>query len=61
MADYNAIMTHNPQDFFEGIEPEELSIEMEFDRSEEETAAKVITGILDCVDSGYYVIISKGE
>lgn len=61
MADYNVILTHNPQDFFNGIEPSGYSVLIEFDDDETNDAADVIGAILDNVNSGYYAIVSKGE
>lgn len=52
---YQIIATHNPQDFFEGIEPEDLP-------EHYETTNENLTEIVSkCIDGGYTVIIYKKE
>ena len=55
---YKAILTHNPQDFFEGIEPDELRETIEFDNNGNK---KEITKVLDMVSDGYKAIIFHKE
>lgn len=52
--EYNAIFTHNPQDFFFGEEPNELNI---FETLSENELHK----IAEYVNQGYYAIVSKKE
>ncbi len=52
---YSIIATHNPQDFFEGIEPEDLP---EFYEATDENLAEIVS---KCIDGGYTVIICKKE
>lgn len=52
--EYNAIFTHNPQDFFTGDEPEELII---FEKLNADDLHKVF----EYADNGYYAIISKSR
>ena len=51
---YKAILTHNPQDYFEGAEPEDLVVTVEFERSE----TKAFDCILHHVDNGFVGIIT---
>jgi hypothetical protein len=52
---YQIIATHNPQDFFEGIEPEDLP---EYYEATNENLIEIIS---KCIDDGYTVIIYKKE
>lgn len=54
MKQYNVIFTHNPQDFFNGAEPDELT---EFIMANDSKLPE----ILKRVDGGYYAIISKSD
>lgn len=52
---YQIIATHNPQDFFEWIEPEYLT---EYYEATNENLTEIVS---KCVDGGYTVIIYKKE
>lgn len=52
---YKIIATHNPQDFFEGIEPEDLP---EYYEATNENLIEIVS---KCIDGGYTVIIYKKE
>ena len=52
---YQIIATHNPQDFFEGIEPEDLP---EYYEATDEILADIAS---KCIEGGYTVIIYKKE
>ena len=52
---YQTIATHNPQDFFNGIEPENLP---EYYEATNENLIEVVS---KCIDGGYTVIIYKSE
>lgn len=52
---YQIIVTHNPQDFFEGIEPEDLP---EYYETTNENLTETVS---KCIDGGYTVIIYKKE
>ena len=52
---YQIIATHNPQEFFEGIEPEDLP---EYYEATNENLTKIVS---KCIDGGYTVIIYKKE
>lgn len=52
---YQIIATHNPQDFFEGIEPEDLPEHYEVTG---ENSTEIVS---KCVNGGYTVIIYKKE
>ena len=52
---YQVIATHNPQDFFEGIEPEDLP---ECYEAADENLTEIVS---KCIDGGYTVIIYKKE
>lgn len=54
---YTVIFTHNPQDFFEGSEPDDLAEIKITDDINHET----ITMILDQIKEGYKAIIMGGE
>lgn len=54
---YTVIFTHNPQDFFEGSEPNDLAEIKITDDINHET----ITMILDQIKEGYKAIIMGGE
>lgn len=54
---YTVIFTHNPQDFFEGSEPDDLAEIKITDDINHET----ISMILDQVKEGYKAIIMGGE
>ena len=54
---FTAIMTHNPQDFFEGAEPEDLQIRIDFDF---ESWPEKIPVILGLVSGGYKAILFPG-
>ena len=49
---YHVILTHNPQDFFEGVEPDELTLEF-YPESDDDWA-----NILRLVDGGYVAIVT---
>ena len=51
---YHVILTHNPQDFFEGIGPDDLTIEM----YPESTDDDVWSRVLQLVDGGYVAIMT---
>lgn len=51
MARFRLICTHNPQDFFNGIEPIDLSLICESDHLED--------AVCNAIDGGYQVIITK--
>ena len=53
--DYKIIATHNPQDFFEGIEPEDLT---EYYEATNENISEIIS---KCIEGGYVVIIYPKE
>ena len=55
---YRAYLTHNPQDFFEGAEPEELQVIIDF---ENVNSRREIAKILMLVSSGYKAIIFQKE
>jgi hypothetical protein len=48
---YQIIATHNPQDFFEGKEPEDLT---EYYEAKDDNLADIV---LYCINGGYTVII----
>ena len=48
---YTIVFTHNPQDFFEGIEPDDLIVVRE--ATNEELEAKIVP----MVDGGYKAIV----
>ena len=48
---YTIVFTHNPQDFFEGIEPEDLIVVQE--ATNEELEAEIVP----MVDGGYKAIV----
>ena len=50
---YTIVFTHNPQDFFEGIEPDDLIVVREATNEELELE------IVPMVDGGYYAIVFK--
>ena len=52
---YRIVATHNPQDFFEGIEPEDLP---EYYEATNENLTEIVS---KCIKSGYTVIIYKKE
>ena len=52
---YQIIATHNPQDFFEGLESENLT---EYYEATNESLAEIVS---KCIDGGYTVIIYKKE
>ena len=52
---FQIIATHNPQDFFEGIEPEDLP---EYYEATNENLTEIVS---KCIKSGYTVIIYKKE
>ena len=52
---YQIIATHNPQDFFEGLEPEDLP---EYYEATNENLTEIVS---KCVNGGYTVIIYKKE
>ena len=52
---YKIIATHNPQDFFEGIEPEDLP---EYYEAKNESLTEIVSKF---IDGGYTVIIYKKE
>ena len=52
---YQIIATHNPQDFFSGIEPEYLP---EYYDATNENLAETVS---KCIDGGYVVIIYPKE
>ena len=52
---YQIIATHNPQDFFEGIEPENLP---EYYEASNENLIDIVS---NCVNGGYTVIIYLKE
>lgn len=54
---YKAMLTHNPQDYFEGAEPENLVVTVEFERFE----TRAFDYILNLVDNGFVGIIAPGE
>lgn len=49
---YTIVFTHNPQDFFEGIEPEDLIV------VREATSEELVAEIVPMVDGGYKAIVS---
>lgn len=50
---FYVIGTHNPQDFFTGIEPDELAEEKE---ANQDNLAEIVT---DLLNGGYKVIVLK--
>ena len=52
---YQIIAIHNPQDFFNGIEPEDLP---EYYEATNENLTEIVS---KCIDGGYTVIIYKKE
>ena len=48
---YSVVFTHNPQDFFEGIEPDDLIVVREVTNEELESE------IVPMVDGGYKAIV----
>lgn len=52
---YKVILTHNPQDFFEGIEPEDLT------ETRIAETAEDLAEILEKVYGGYKAIITRME
>lgn len=52
---YQIIATHNPQDFFEGTEPEDLP---EYYEATNENLTEIVS---KSIDGGYTVIIYKKE
>ena len=52
---YRIIATHNPQDFFEGIEPEDLP---EYYEATNENLTDIVS---KCIEGGYVVIIYPKE
>ena len=53
---YTIVFTHNPQDFFEGIEPDDLIVVREANKEELEAE------IVPMVDWGYKAIVfQEGE
>ena len=52
---YQIIATHNPQDFFNGNEPEDLP---EYYETTNESLIEIVS---NCIDGGYTVIIYKKE
>lgn len=52
---YQVIATHNPQDFFEGIEPKDLP---EYYEATNENLADVVS---KCINDGYVVIVYPKE
>ena len=48
---YTVVFTHNPQDFFEGIEPDDLIVVREVTNEELESE------IVPMVDEGYKAIV----
>lgn len=52
---YQIIATHNPQDFFEGIEPENLP---EYYEATDENLNDIVS---NCIKGGYTVIIYEKE
>ena len=52
---FQIIATHNPQDFFNGIEPEDLP---EYYEATNENLTEIV---LKCIEGGYTVIIYKKE
>ena len=62
---YKVIFTHDPQDYFNGIQSaEETSEQTYFDYSNNDTMyhlADVLYGIMYCVQNGYKAIILPKE
>ena len=54
---YKAILTHNPQDYFDGAEPDDLISKISFKRSE----SGAFDTILAMIDDGYTAIITPDE
>lgn len=48
---YTIVFTHNPQDFFEGIEPEDFTV------IKEATDEELEVEIVQMVDGGYKAIV----
>lgn len=59
MKQYKAILTHNPQDYFEGNEPDELVLEMYIYEHypEPQTKQCLFEAMLQLIDEGYKAII----
>ena len=63
---YHVILTHNPQDFFAGVEPDELTLEF-YPESDDDWAniLRLIdddwANILRLVDGGYVAIVTTME
>ena len=55
MKKYNVIFTHNPQDFFEGSEPDELREAMTI------TEEAPLELILRMVDRGYVAVVFQRD
>ena len=54
---YKAVLTHNPQDFFDGTEPYEMCETVAFSHRNR----KKIRHVLKAVDNGYKAIIFQNE
>ena len=52
---YTIVFTHNPQDFFEGIEPEDLTVVREATNEELETE------IAQMVAGGYKAVVFQND
>ena len=52
---FQIIATHNPQDFFEGIEPEDLP---EYYEATDENLTDIVSS---CIKCGYTVIVYEKE
>lgn len=52
---YQIIATHNPQDFFEGIEPEDLP---HYYEASDDNLTNIVS---KCINGGYTVIIYPKE
>ncbi len=52
---FQIIATHNPQDFFEGKEPEDLC---QYCTTEEKDLSRIVKG---CLQGGYVVIVYNQE
>lgn len=55
---YKVVLTHNPQEYFEDLEPEELTIIKWFD---ERNLFQNFNWILDKINNGYKAIIILQE
>lgn len=53
MKTYHVVYTHNPQEFFDGIEPEDLT-------EDHTVPSDNLMEIFDMVDAGYKAIIFPG-